>query len=192
VKKIKITGLALVVSASLILQSCAGLLIGAGVGAASAAYDKRTLGTQLDDKTLASRISTALSNDKSIEDLTSVSVQVFNRTALLTGQAPSQELIKQIERHVEKIANIKKIHNQVRLGSPLPASAVANDLWLVSKVKTILIANKQIDGLNINIAVENAELFLMGIISQKDAAIVVEIARNIRGVKQVVKAFDYQ
>ncbi|MEI8650769.1 hypothetical protein P4S73_27490 [Paraglaciecola sp. Hal342] len=34
-----------------LLQGCAALVVGAGVGAASAAHDRRSLGTQLDDKT---------------------------------------------------------------------------------------------------------------------------------------------
>jgi osmotically-inducible protein OsmY len=189
--KSKKTVLPLVLSVTLLLQGCAGLIIGAGVGAASVAHDRRTLGTQVDDTTTANRISIAMSNNTAIEEQTNISIQVFNGTALLVGQAPTRALIQQAEKLVSSVKNIKKLHNQIRLGSPIPANLVAHDVWLASKVKTQLIADKRIDGLHIEIEVENGEVFLMGLVSKKEANIAVEITRNIKGVKQVIKAFEY-
>jgi osmotically-inducible protein OsmY len=189
--KLKNIYIPLLLSTTLLLQGCAGLIIGAGVGAASVAHDRRTLGTQVDDTTAAGRISTAISNDVAINTQASISVQVFNGTALLIGQAPTQALIQQAEKLALSVKNIKKLHNQVRLGSPIPPSVVANDAWLASKVKTKLIADKRIDGLHIEIEVENGEVFLMGLVSEQESNIAVEITRNIQGVKQVIKAFEY-
>ena len=126
----------LLLSATLLLQGCVGLIIGAGVGAASFAHDRRTLGTQLDDTTTAGRISNAISNDVAINEQTSISVQVFNGTVLLVGQASTQALIQQAEKLASSVKNIKKLHNQVRLGLPIPPSVVAKDAWLASKIKT--------------------------------------------------------
>jgi len=181
----------LLLSATLLLQGCVGLIIGAGVGAASFAHDRRTLGTQLDDTTTAGRISTAISNDVAINEQTSISVQVFNGTVLLVGQASTQALIQQAEKLASSVKNIKKLHNQVRLGLPIPPSVVAKDAWLASMIKTQLIADKRIDGLHIEIEVENGEVFLMGLVSKQESKIAVEITRNIKGVKQVIKAFEY-
>ncbi|PKH00282.1 BON domain-containing protein [Paraglaciecola sp. MB-3u-78] len=189
--KLKNIYIPLLLSTTLLLQGCAGLIIGAGVGAASVAHDRRTLGTQVDDTTAAGRISTAISNDVAINEQASISVQVFNGTALLIGQAPTQALIQQAEKLALSVKNIKKLHNQVRLGLPIPPSVVANDAWLASKVKTKLIADKRIDGLHIEIEVENGEVFLMGLVSEQESNIAVEITRNIQGVKQVIKAFEY-
>jgi osmotically-inducible protein OsmY len=183
--------LPLALSVTLLLQGCAGLIIGAGVGAASVAHDRRTIGTQVDDTTAAGRISNALAKDITIHEQTSISVQVFNGTALLVGQAPTQALIQQAEKLASSVKNIKKLHNQIRLGSPIPASVVANDAWLASKIKTKLIADKRIDGLHIEIEVENGEVFLMGLVNEQESNIAVDITRNVKGVKQVVKAFEY-
>jgi osmotically-inducible protein OsmY len=173
------------------LQGCAALVVGAGVGAASAAHDRRTLGAQVDDKTAASRISVALSEVEALKNQTNITVQVFNGTALLVGQAPTNELIQLAQQTAAAVKNIKKLHNQIRVGSPISTGDSANDLWLSSKVKTQLIADKRIDGLNIEIEVENGEVFLMGLVSQQEGNIAVDITRNIDGVKQVVKAFEY-
>ena len=173
------------------IQGCAVLVIGAGVGAASAAHDRRTLGAQVDDKTAASKISVALSEVEELKNRTSITVQVFNGTALLVGQAPTNELIQLAQQTAAKVKNIKKLHNQIRLGSPISTSVAANDVWLASKVKTQLLADKRVDGLNVEIEVENGEVFLMGLVTQQEANIAVDITRNIAGVKQVVKAFEY-
>ncbi|WP_293746435.1 BON domain-containing protein [uncultured Paraglaciecola sp.] len=189
--KSKIIFLPLLLSTTLLVQGCAGLLIGAGMGAAAVAHDRRTIGTQVDDTTTAGRISNALANDLAIQEQTSISIQVFNGTALLVGQAPTQELIQKAQTLASSVKNIKKLHNQIRLGAPIPASIVANDAWLASKVKAKLIADKQIDGLHIEIEVENGEVFLMGLVSEQESNIAVNITRNIVGVKQVIKAFEY-
>lgn len=183
--------LPLALSASILLQGCAGLIIGAGVGAVSVAHDRRTIGTQVDDTTAAGRISNALLKDPAIQEQTNITVQVFNGTALLVGQAPTQELIQQAQNLALTVKNLKKLHNQIRLGSPIPAGVVANDAWLASKIKTKLIADKRIDGLHIEIEVENGEVFLMGLVNQQESNIAVDITRNVDGVKQVIKAFEY-
>ena len=183
--------LSLLLLTTLLLQSCAGLIIGAGMGAVSIAHDRRTIGTQVDDTTSASRISIALSSDNALKEQTNITVQVFNGTALLVGQAPTQELLQQAQKLASSVQNIKKLHNQIRLGMPIPASTVAHDVWLASKIKTKLLADKRIDGLHIEIEVENGEVFLMGLVSEKESIIAIDITRNIKGVKQVIKAFEY-
>ena len=52
-------------------------------------------------------------------------------------------------------------------------------------------ADKRIDGFHIHVAVENSEVFLMGLVSTKEAEVAATVARNIDGVKQVIKAFEY-
>lgn len=189
--KIKHSVIAFTLTSALLLHGCELLIVGAGMGAVSVAHDNRTLGTQLDDKTTGSRIATALGEDEAIKKQTSITVKVFNGTALLVGQAPTQNLINHATKLASSVTNVKKVHNQIRLGTPIPPSVSAHDLWLASKIKTQLIADKQVDGLNIETEVENGEVFLMGLISTQEANLAVNVVRNIKGVKQVIKAFEY-
>ncbi|MFT5676817.1 MAG: osmotically-inducible protein OsmY [Paraglaciecola sp.] len=187
----KTNKIALLMSIVLVLQGCAVLVVGAGVGAASAAHDRRSLGTQVDDKTAYGRLTTALGKNAVIEEQSNINVHVYNGTALLVGQAPSEDLIRQVQQVAESVKNVKKLHNQVRIGTPIATSTSTNDLWLASKIKTKLLADKRIDGLHIDVAVEDSEVFLMGIVSQSEADISVDIARNVSGVTQVIKVFEY-
>lgn len=185
----KILGISLL--ALSLMQGCAALLVGAGVGAASAAHDRRTLGTQLDDKTIASRISIALSENKAIEKQANINVHVFNGSVLLVGQAPNESLIRQAQQLSESVNNVNKLHNQIRLATPISASTTTHDVWLASKIKAKLIADKRVDGFHIHVAVENSEVFLMGLVSTQEADSAANSARNVEGVTQVIKAFEY-
>lgn len=187
----KTTYLGALTLSCLMLQGCAAVVVGAGVGAATAAHDRRTLGTQVDDKTVSARLSAQISQNKALDDYTNVNVHVFNGVALLVGQAPNDDLKRQAQQAAQQVKNIKKLHNQIRIGSPIPASTSTNDVWLASKVKASLIADKRIDGLHINVAVEDSEVFLMGLVSEAEATTAVDIARNVNGVARVVKAFEY-
>lgn len=180
----------LLVVTTLVLPGCAAIVVGAGVGAASVAHDRRTLGTQVDDKTATSRLSNALSQNESLKPAY-VNVHVFNGIALLVGQTPTEAMRTEAQRTAETVKHIRKLHNQIRIGSPISAGEAANDVWLEGRVKSVLLGDKRIDGLHIEVVVENAEVFLLGLVDASEAEIAVEVARNVNGVGQVIKAFEY-
>lgn len=174
-----------------VLQGCAVAVIGAGAGVAKIANDRRTLGTQLDDNTLAGRVNGTLRDDETLKNQANINVHVFNGVLLLTGQAPSEPMKEQAYRLASGIANIKRIHNQVRVATPVAASTSTHDVWLASKIRASLLTDERIDGLQISVTVEDSEVFLMGLVRRDEADVAVEVARNISGVSRVVKAFEY-
>lgn len=182
--------LGLILATCIGLQGCAAIVVGAGAGAAKVAHDRRTLGTQIDDATLSSRVSTALAQNTEIKDKANINVEVFNGIVLLVGQAPSETLKKQAEQIAGDIKPMRRLHNQIRIAQPVAISTSTNDVWLASKVRAQLIADERIDGLHINVRVEDSEVFLMGLVTNQEANMAVDIARNINGVARVVKAFE--
>ncbi len=174
------------------LQGCAALVVGGGVGAASAVHDRRTFGTQIDDKTLATRIRVKLRESENVKEFAHVEVDVFNGVALLVGQAPNDTLKREAQTAAESVKNIAKLHNQIRIGPPTAITTRTNDVWIANKIRANLIANKNIDGLHIKVVVEDSEVFLMGLVSSSEANIAVDVARNTKGVIKVVKVFELQ
>ena len=173
------------------LTGCAVAIVGAGVGAASVAHDRRTVGTQLDDATLESRIASKLSTNEQLKGQAHINVEVFNGVTLLVGQVPNEQLKREAQQLAESLPQVNRLHNQLRLGSPTPASVRTHDVWLATKVKSNLVADKRVDGLHIEVIVEDSEVFLMGLVNEQEANIAVEIVRNINGVTKVIKAFEY-
>ena len=65
------------------------------------------------------------------------------------------------------------------------------DTWLTTKIKTRLIANKEIDNSRIRVITEAKTVFLMGMVSRREAELVTDIARTTGGVRKVVRVFEY-
>jgi osmotically-inducible protein OsmY len=175
---------------TLATQGCAALVVGAGAGVAKVAHDRRTTGTQLDDTTTSARISRALDSIDSLEEQANINFEVYNRVVLLVGQAPDQELKNLVQKTVQSIRNVKKIHNQIRVTQPIALSSRTYDVWLASKIRTQLLAAEKLSTLHISVTVEDSEVFLMGLVNEQEAAQAVEIARNTNGVARVIKVFE--
>lgn len=183
---------ALIIVSALTLQGCAAAIVAGGLSAASSAHDRRSLGQQVDDNTVEMRASRELSKLNNKQAPVHINVDVFNRVALLTGQVSNQTQSQQAQKSVSDIKGISKVHNQLRVMPPTSAGTRTHDVWLASKVKANLLTNKELDGLHIEVTVEDSEVFLMGIVTQDEANLAVDITRNINGVARVVKAFEYQ
>ncbi len=182
-----ITALALITGT----QGCAVVAVGAaGALTAKVANDRRTVGTQLDDQTAEGQVSYQWSKSDALKKSTNLQIDIYNGVALVTGQAPSQVLIDEAIAGVETVEYVQKIHNQIRLQMPIEASTQANDIWLASKVKTKLLADERVPSLQVRVIVQNSEVFLMGRVTNQEGTYAVEIARNVNGVKRVIRAFE--
>lgn len=181
--------LALVLAAGS-LQGCAVFVVGAGAAAAKVANDRRTVGTQLDDQNAEGKVSFRWAENERLKDDANIEIDIYNGVALLTGQAPDQQLISQAEEQVRQVDYVRKIHNQIRIAQPIGASGQAYDIWLANKVRAKLLANEDVPALQVRVVVQNSEVFLMGRLNNQEATYAVDIARNIDGVKRVVRAFE--
>lgn len=180
----------LVILVALMQTGCAVVAVGTVGAAATSANDRRTVGTQIDDKTTQSRVRSAINNIPLIKDEAAVSVDVYNGQVLLTGQAPLQSMIVDVEKTAGLVQNVVKVHNQVRLGQPIPATSTMNDVWLASKIKTLMLADENIPLFKLDLVVEDSEVFIMGLLTKQEAASAVEAARNVQGVTKVIRVME--
>lgn len=172
------------------LQGCVVAVGAAGAMAAKVANDRRTVGTQLDDQNANSAIAYHWAKSDALKEEANLQADVYNGVALLTGQAPRQSLVDEAVRLAQEVDYIKKIHNQIRVAPPIVATTQANDIWLASKVRTKIIADERVPALQVKVVVQDAEVFLMGRLSNIEATAAVDIARNVTGVARVVRAFE--
>jgi len=169
------------------LQGCAAVAVGAAAVGISSVTDPRTIGTQVDDQTIEMKTNAKLGNDKELED-SRVSAISYGTNVLLVGQVPNEALKRRAEDVIRDTNGINKIFNQLRIGSKASAAVRAGDSWITSKVKLKFANNKSINATNIKVVTENAEVFLLGHVSQAEADAAVEVARNVDGVERVIKA----
>lgn len=181
----------IVLGTVVLLQGCAAAVVAGTASAVTAANDRRTIGSQIDDNNIEIKASIALSEIERLEKFANISAVSVNGIVLLVGQVPNEEMRNEAQRTIEGVSGIRKIHNQIRIGSNIGITTQTHDSWLTSKVKAQLLTAKDISSNNIKVVTENAEVFLMGLVSDSESTQAVNIARNVSGVERVIKVFEY-
>jgi osmotically-inducible protein OsmY len=179
-----------IISLTLLLQACAAAVVAGGASAVTSASDRRTLGSQIDDSSIVVKAERALEENKTLEERAHINVNSYNGILLLTGQAPSQDLVDLAASLVQPIQGVKDVQNQIRVGNPISFTTRSRDSWITTRVKSMLVGDKEISALNIKVVTENGEVFLMGLVNSTEADKAVEIARHVNGVSRVIKAFE--
>jgi osmotically-inducible protein OsmY len=187
-KPCKLAAVLLIIS---VLQGCAAVAVVAVTTGASMVSDRRSIGNQIDDQSIEVEAYNEISKNKSLDDNTNLHVISVNGSVLIIGQAPNTYLRDQVIKIINDINGVVLIHNQIRIGNLTSITTQTNDVWLTSKVKSALFASDEVDGNTIKVITENAEVFLMGLVTKKEADIAINITRNISGVNRVFKAFEY-
>ncbi len=175
----------------LTLQGCTAVAVVAVTTGASMATDRRSIGNQIDDQSIEVEAYNEITKNESLSDNTNLQVISLNGSVLVVGQAPTEHLRDQAIKIINSINGVVRIHNQIRIGNLTSITTKTNDVWLTSKVKSALFASDEVSGRTIKVITENAEVFLMGLVTQKEANTAVDITRNISGVNSVYKAFEY-
>ncbi len=175
--------------ASMILSGCAGLFVAGAATTASIVIDPRTTQEIWNDNNIEFEIA-GIGNKAPFKSNARVSASSHTGTVVLMGQANTEQLSRELQSRVRDVKGVKEVHNQIRIKQPLSLGEVSNDSWITTKVKSSLLANAELNGVKIKVITEDKEVFLLGYVSQEHADIAVEVARNISGVKQVIRAFQ--
>ena len=83
------------------------------------------------------------------------------------------------------------MYNEIRVGKPISFGTISNDTWITTKVRSQLLGSDKVKASNVKVTTENGEVFLIGKLTRAEADAATNIARNVSGVKRVVKVFDY-
>lgn len=172
-----------------LLQGCFPLVAG-GVGAGAAMVaDRRTSGAYVEDEGIEWRTSSAL-RDR-LGDAVHINVTSFNRNVLLTGEAPSEAHRAEAERVAGGIANVKGIVNEIQVAGTSSLTSRGNDSLITSKVKARFVDSAQFSANHIKVVTEAGTVFLLGIVTRREADAATEVARRTDGVRKVVRVFEY-
>ena len=172
------------------LQGCVEMAV-VGVGAAAlASDDRRSVGAQTEDKDIDLRGESRIGDR--FGDRAHINVTSYNRNVLLTGEAPDAATKTQIEGIVREIPNVRGVVNAIQVAGVSSYTARGNDSYLTSKVKARFIDNRGSFGANhVKVVTEGGTVYLMGLLTRKEAEAAVEIARTTGGVRKVVHMFEY-
>jgi osmotically-inducible protein OsmY len=173
------------------LQSAcvAPLLVGgAALGGTMVVTDRRSSSAQLDDKAI--EIKAAARVRELLGDRAHVSISSYNRLVLLTGEVFNDADRGLVEQSITKVEGVKSVVNELAVQWPSSTGDRASDLVLSSKVMATFVDAKSVPAGAFKVIVERKIVYLMGRVTEAEAARAADLTRTISGVQKVVRVVE--
>lgn len=152
--------------------------------------DRRTEGTYIDDGAISDMAASRIK--KKYADKVHVNVNSYNRKVLVTGEVGDETTKTDITRIIGGVQNVTAINNELVIGPLSSFSSRTSDAITSSNVGLRLRdGGKELRADRIMVVTENGIVYLMGLVTRKEAGIATDIASTSRGVKKVVPMFEY-
>jgi len=181
--------LVVALAAVLLLSACAQLLMsGATMGATVMYTDRRTSSMQVEDQTIEYKASSRV--HEVIGDRGHVTVTSYNRVVLITGEVPVEADRAAVEQAVARVERVRSTINDLAVMPASAASTRINDLVLVGKIKATYVDAQDLQVNAFKVVVDRGTAYLMGRVTEREAARATDLARRISGVQKVVRVFN--
>lgn len=171
------------------LQGCFPVVAtGAGTGVLMA-EDRRTSGTFIEDQGIELKGANRLGDR--FKDTVHINLTSYNRTVLMTGEVPTEAAKQEAEKIVRGVPNVSNVINELAVAGNSSYTSRSNDSYLTSKVKVRFVDQGKFQVNHVKVVTENNVVYLLGLVTRKEADSAAEIARTTGGVQKVVKVFEY-
>lgn len=184
------TPLLLVIAACALQGGCAAVGAVGAVTAGAITGQDRTVGASIDDSTATTEVRRRLmAFDR--EAYAHVKVQVSQGQLLLSGTTPRQEDKDFAERIAWNVRTVESVSNQITVGASPSMVRSSQDNFISAQVRTKLLSDPQIKGVNFNIETRSGVVYMMGVArSDDELSRALELARFVRGVERVVSMVE--
>ena len=185
-----ILGVAFLLS-TLLLSSCSSIISVSRDEPIGENYGKRTPGAYVDDQLIETKSKVNLKKVDTRFAQAQVRIDSFNGVVLLTGNVPASEMRDSATEIIRKIRKVRRVNNELRVSPPRSFGAKAGDAWLSNKVKTRLRFTKKAPHSRVNVVTNNGVIYLMGLVTHKEAETIVNVAKKSYGLQKIVRVFEY-
>ena len=171
------------------LSACAPLIIGgAMVSGTMMVTDRRTSGTQIEDQAIELKV---LGRVKDVVgDRGHVNATSYNRMVLITGEVPTDADKVAVEQAIARVENVRSTVNELAVAGSASLTSRSNDTLLTSKVKASFVDARDILSNAFKVVTERSTVYLMGRVTEREAARASDLARSVSGVQKVVRVFE--
>ena len=176
-----------------VLQGCAPVaLTGATTVVTTVAADRRTTGTLIEDEAIEIKSRLALSDKKELNKRVHINFTSYNTSVLVTGEAPTEEDRQAVIELVKNVEKVTRVFDEITIAAPSSLLSRSADTVVTAKIKSKIIAEKDLSTMHTKVVTENGVTYLLGIVTREEGDIATEIARRTGGVQKVVKLFEYR
>jgi osmotically-inducible protein OsmY len=180
----------LLIALAAALSGCAPLVVGGAVaGGTLVAVDRRPPDVMGTDERIELQAVSNISDR--LKDQAHINVTSYNKQVLLTGEAKTEALKQEAERIVAGLPEVKGVVNEIQVAAPSELGARSNDTYITSVVKSRMVTAQKFNPVHVKVVTEASVVYLMGLVTRKEADDATQIARTTSGVKRVVRVFEY-
>ena len=192
IKHLKKTSQIFLIIASLMLVSaCVELAVATvAIKTIDIIHDRRTAGEYFDDSGIELEMKKFLISNKRYRRQTHITTDSYNGILLLTGESTSESVKLEIVEYANRVNGVRQVVDEVRIAGKTGFLSRTNDSLITGKVKTALIAKMGSKANQMRVVTQFGTVYLMGIVTDKEANRATEVARTISGVVRVVRVFE--
>lgn len=167
---------------------CAPLVLGTAIGGAFMATDRRTSGMQVEDQGIEMKASSRIR--ETVGDRAHVNATSYNRMILLTGEVPSEADRTAVEQAVSQVENVQSVVNELAVMGNSSLTSRSNDVLINGKIKASFVDARDMFSNAFKVVVERGDVYLMGLVTEREGNRAAEVAAGVGGVTKVVKVFQ--
>ena len=170
------------------LQGCIALVGAGAVAGGLSLNDRRTGGSQVEDEAIELKSGGRLRD--AIGDKGHINVTSYNRIVLLSGEVPSDADRAAAEKSIASLEGVTNVVNELAVGPNSTLSTRSSDTVITTRVKSALIDAKDLQSGAIKVVTERGNVYLMGRVTEREAARAADVARAQPSVLKVVRVFE--
>jgi osmotically-inducible protein OsmY len=149
--------------------------------------DRRTSGTQVEDQAIELK---SLSRVRELGVDGHVNVTSYNRMVLISGEVPREADKVAVEQVVSRVEAVRSVVNDLAVMASTSVGSRTNDSILSGKVKASFVDAKDLQAQAAKVVTERGVVYLMGRVTEREAARFADVARSVPGVQKVVRVFE--
>jgi len=179
--------------AAMTLSACVTAIVAAvAVTTIDIIHDRRTVGEYIDDGAIEVTARNILVSNNEFRKAAHIKSQSWNGILLLTGEIDDETLKPAIISKLSSITGVRQVVDETTITGKTKLWSRTNDAWISSKVKSRLLLKTGLNANRVKVVTTRGSVYLMGIVTREEADRATELTQTVRGVKRVVKVFEYQ
>ncbi len=173
-------------AAMLMLNGCVWVAAGVGARAGVSAAQEGGIARTAKDARIQAEIND-LWFKYDVATFAKLDLTVNSGRVLITGVVQDPDHRVEAVRLAWQPVGVTQVINEIKIADSTGIKGYAKDTWITTRLRALIVFNKEIQSINYSIDTVQGTVYLMGFAqSQEELDNVIETARTISGVSQVV------
>ena len=178
---------------AVMISGCTTLLVaGVAITTIDILHDRRTVGEYIDDGAIEVSAQNIVLTNSTFRKASHIKPISWNGILLLTGEVTDATIKQEIVAKLSNIQAVRQVVDELEITDRSKFLTRTNDSWITSQVKSRLVLKTGLKANRVKVTTTRGNVYLMGIVSREEADKATAVAQVVRGVKRVVKVFEYQ